>query len=102
MNDSDRGPGHGITQGALYGLVFLSLEMFLSLLFPLWAVGICWALLALLNHARALYQELVVEGWNKKAKAWDFWFDAIFRPLQSDALSLLIFLPQQSWGLWII
>lgn len=86
-NDGDRGPGHGITQGAYYGFIFL----------PITTLGV-WPtlILSLLNHARVLYQEIWVEGWLGKysgsKEKGDFWFDCFMRPLQTDLVLLLGFL----------
>ena len=102
MNDSDRGPGHGIMQGAFYGLIFLAVESILALLLPFWAICICWAVLATANHVRVIYQENILEGWASKEKTFDYVFDVAFRPLQADAISALIFIPSWAWCPWII
>ena len=91
MNDPDRGPSHGITQGLFAGM-FLLAATFLP-----WYVVIA---LCVLNHARVAYQELVIEGWAKKPKEGDFYFDIALRPLQSDALVCLAYMPPEWWFLW--
>lgn len=88
MNDPDRGAGHGIAQGLVYGIALL----------PLATLG--WQACVLgcaINHLRVLYQELINEDWKSKPKTGDFWFDAVFRPLQSDAVLLFGFMPQYMW-----
>lgn len=88
MNDPDRGAGHGIAQGLIYGIVLL----------PLAALGFIPALVAMAaNHVRVLYQELVNEDWKSKPKTGDFWFDAICRPLQTDLVVLIGFVPKYLW-----
>lgn len=100
--NSERGGGHGITQGLFYGLIFLSIESLLATMLPLSAVGVCWFVLAAANHARCLYEENIVEGWRYKPKTWDYWFDAYFRGFQSDAMSALIFIPKSFWCPWLV
>lgn len=97
MNDNDRGPGHGLMQGTVYGFVILTVASFLSLFFPSWLVAVTVVLLCVANHTRVLYQELEVEGWFFKNKTGDFWFDSIFRPLQTDIVSCLFFFSPKYW-----
>lgn len=80
MNDNDRGPGHGIAQGMFYGFVFLGFSFFI----PFYAAVI----LCVINHCRVLYQELIVENWRSRPKTGDFWYDILFRPLQTDIVFL--------------
>ena len=91
MNDSDRGPGHGIMQGAFYGLILCSIAPFV----PWWVI----AILCVLNHVRVLYGELEIEDWKSKTKTPDFYFDAIFRPAQTDIISFLAYVPQPYWSI---
>jgi len=91
MNDPDRGPSHGVTQGLFAGLLLLA-----ATFLPIYIV----ITLCVLNHCRILYQELIIEGWAKKPKEPDFYFDTFFRPAQSDALVALAYLPPFWWFLW--
>ena len=94
MNDNDRGPGHGIMQGAFYGLLFCIIGSFA----PWYVVsGLC-----IINHIRAFYEEYFIEEWCHKPKAGDFWFDAFFRPLQTDIVSLLPYVERRFWPVVIL
>lgn len=88
-NDPDRGIGHGITHGLYYGIIILTLTPVL----PWWGVAIVCAM----NHARVLYQELIVENWIVKKWTGDTWYDSAFRPLQTDLVVLLAYLPHLYW-----
>jgi hypothetical protein len=88
MNDSDRGAGHGVGYGVFYAFVLLPFGYF-----PWVLVG-----LLLVNHVRCAFQELVVEQWKDKSKTPDFWYDSIYRPLQTDIVCLgLVWLPVYLW-----
>ena len=95
MNDSDRGPGHAIGNSLLYGLIILSVAVFI----PMWATLILLAL----NHGRVFYQEWVAEGWKDKvrikpADIGDFYYDALMRPLATDAFVLwFLLMPPKTW-----
>ena len=90
MNDSDRGPGHGLAQGMFWGFLFLPLSVF-SLKLAVTVV--------ILNYTRVAYQELITENWKSKAKTGDFWYDCIFRPSQAAVVFLGIgYLPVELWG----
>lgn len=91
MNDSDRGPGHGVMQGAFYGLILCCVAPFV----PWWVI----AVLCVLNHGRVLYGELVLEDWKSKAKTGDFWYDVAFRSAQTNIISALAYVPQSYWPL---
>lgn len=94
MNDNDRGPGHGVAQGLFYGFIFL--------IFSFCSVYIALGVL-LINHLRVAYQELVIEDWKSKPKTGDFWYDCIFRPLQTDATLLGFgYLPKEVWPLVVL
>lgn len=94
MNDSDRGPGHGVMQGAFYGLIFSCIAPFV----PWWIT----AILCILNHGRVLYGELILENWQAKAKTGDFYFDAIFRPIQTDIISCMAYVPRSYWPILLL
>lgn len=96
--NSERGAGHGISQGMFYGVLFLAFAWA-----PLWFAVI----LMTVNHARVAVQELYIEGWLyhykvRKAKG-DFWFDCLFRPLQTDVVFLGFgYLPKEFWPLIVV
>ena len=101
MNDNDRGPGHGIMQGAIYGFVILFIVKLFGLFLPPFVAWIIFGVLCLANHARVFYQEWIIEDWGNRDRTGkgDFWFDILFRPLQADVVGLMGIL--QSW-VWLI
>ena len=91
-NDPDRGFGHGISHGLIYGVAILIFTSFLP-----WY---CALILCAANHLRVCYQELWVEHWWDKPKTRDFWYDILSRAIQTDLIAFLPFIPKNWW--WLV
>lgn len=90
LNNPTRGPGHGHGNALFYGVILLALAPL-----PLW----CLITAMCLNHGRVLYQELIIEGWAKKPKSGDYFYDAFFRPATSHLVAILPHVPIKFWPL---